>query len=108
MGNARALEALILAERIPAAKALDWGMIYKVVADADLLTEAKALAARLAAGPTISYGLIRAEVQAALESDFATALETEAGNQRRAGKSKDCGEAVAAFLEKRPPVFRGE
>jgi len=108
IGKARAMQMMILAERILAAQALDWGMIYKVVPDAALLDEAQALAARLAAGPTLSYGLIRAEVQAALESDFATALETEAGNQRRAGKSKDCGEAVAAFLEKRPPVFRGE
>jgi 2-(1,2-epoxy-1,2-dihydrophenyl)acetyl-CoA isomerase len=108
IGKARAMQMMMLAEKISAAQALDWGMIYKVVPDDVLLGEAQTLAARLAAGPTVSYGLIRQEVQAALESDLATALETEAQNQRTAGKSKDCAEAVAAFLEKRAPVFRGE
>jgi 2-(1,2-epoxy-1,2-dihydrophenyl)acetyl-CoA isomerase len=108
IGKARAMQMMVLAEKIPAAQALDWGMIYKVVPDEALLAEARALAAKLAQGPTVSYGLIRQEVQAALESDLATALELEAQSQRTAGKSKDCAEAVAAFLEKRAPVFRGE
>lgn len=108
IGKARAMQMMLLAERIPAAQALDWGMIYKVVPDDQLQAEAQALAARLAVGPTVSYGLIRQEVLAALDSDFETALATEAANQRTAGKSKDCAEAVAAFLEKRAPVFRGE
>lgn len=108
VGNARATEALMLAERIPAAKALDWGMIYKAVADAELLAEAKALAARLAAGPTISYGLIRQAVRAGWQSDYQTALLTEEDAQRISGNSRDCAEAVSAFLEKRTPVFRGE
>jgi 2-(1,2-epoxy-1,2-dihydrophenyl)acetyl-CoA isomerase len=108
IGKARAMQMMMLAERIPAAQALEWGMIYKVVPDDALLDEARTLAERLAAGPTVSYGLIRQEVLAALESDFETALETEAQNQRTAGKSRDCAEAVSAFLEKRAPVFRGE
>jgi 2-(1,2-epoxy-1,2-dihydrophenyl)acetyl-CoA isomerase len=108
IGSARATEALVLAERIPAAKALDWGMIYRVVPDVDLLAEAKALAARLAAGPTVSYGLIRQAVQAGWASDYETALRTEEEAQRVSGNSRDCAEAVSAFLEKRPPVFRGE
>ena len=53
IGKARAIEMMMLAERIPAAQALDWGMIYKVVPDEELLAEAQALAARLAAGPTV-------------------------------------------------------
>jgi 2-(1,2-epoxy-1,2-dihydrophenyl)acetyl-CoA isomerase len=108
IGKARAMQMMMLAERISAAQALDWGMIYKVVPDEALMAEAQALAARLAAGPTVSYGLIRQEVQAALGSDFETTLEVEARNQRTAVKSKDCVEAVAAFLEKRAPFFRGE
>ena len=108
VGTARAMEALMLAERISAAKALDWGMIYKVVPDADLLAEAKALAARLASGPTVSYGLIRNAVHAAQSSTYLDALLVEEEAQRVSGNSRDCAEAVAAFLEKRAPVFRGE
>ena len=108
VGQARAMEALMLAEHIPAAKAADWGMIYKVVADDALVAEAKALAARLAAGPTVSYGQIRQAVQAAAGSGYQEALRIEEEAQRTSGNSADCSEAVNAFLEKRPPVFRGE
>ena len=108
IGKARAMQMMMLADKISAAQALDWGMIYKVVPDEELLAEAMKLAARLAAGPTVSYGLIRHEVQAALTSDFETALATEASNQRIAGKTADCKEAVTAFFEKRAPQFRGE
>ena len=108
VGKARAMQMMMLAEKISAEQAHQWGMIYKVVPDDVLQGEAQRLAAKLADGPTVSYGLIRQEVQAALESDLATALELEAQSQRTAGKSKDCAEAVAAFLEKRAPVFRGE
>jgi 2-(1,2-epoxy-1,2-dihydrophenyl)acetyl-CoA isomerase len=108
VGQARAMEALMLAERIPAAKALDWGMIYKVVPDDALLAEAQSLAARLANGPTVSYGLIRQAVQAGEASTYEQALLAEEEAQRISGNSKDCAEAVSAFLEKRPPVFRGE
>ena len=108
VGSARATEALMLAERIPAEKALGWGMIYKVVPDDGLLAEAMALAARLADGPTISYGQIRQAVRAGWGSDYEAALLVEEEAQRVAGNSMDCGEAVSAFLQKRPPVFRGE
>lgn len=108
VGQARAMEALMLAERIPAPKAYDWGMIHKVVADEDLLTEANALAARLAAGPTISYGQIRKAVQASASGSYEQALLIEEAAQRESGNAKDCAEAVSAFLEKRAPVFRGE
>ncbi len=108
IGQARAMEALMLAERIPAAKALTWGMIYQVVPDADLLGAAMALAARLASGPTVSYGQIRQAVQAAGGSDYHAALLIEEAAQRISGNSHDCAEAVTAFLEKRAPIFKGE
>ncbi|MFA7588463.1 MAG: enoyl-CoA hydratase-related protein [Novosphingobium sp.] len=108
VGTARATEALMLAERIPATKALDWGMIYKVVADDALLGEAQALARRLAGGPTMSYGLIRQAILAGSGSAYADALLVEEEAQRATGNSRDCAEAVSAFLEKRTPVFRGE
>ncbi len=108
VGKARAMQMMLLAERIPAAQAAEWGLIYKVVSDDELMTEANALAHKLAAGPTLAYGMIRQQTFAAMESDYATALALEAENQRKAGKSSDSKEAVAAFFEKRPPVFKGE
>lgn len=108
IGMQRATEALMLSERIPAAKALEWGMIHKVVPDADLLAEAKALAAKLAAGPTRSYALIRKALRAGLTSGYAEALAHEAIAQQAAGNSADCAEAVSAFLQKRQPVFQGQ
>ncbi|MGN6621274.1 MAG: enoyl-CoA hydratase-related protein, partial [Sphingomonas sp.] len=59
IGRARAAEMMMLGERVPAAKALDWGMIHTVVADDALDAEAMALAERLAAGPTVALGMIR-------------------------------------------------
>lgn len=107
IGLARASEALMLAERIPATKALEWGMIYKAVADEDLVAEAQALARRLAAGPTRSYALIRHALQAGAAGPYAAALANEARVQAIAGNSRDCAEAVSAFLEKRSPNFNG-
>ena len=107
VGLARATEALMLSERIPAAQAADWGMIHKVVPDDQLADEARALALRLANGPTRAYGLIRKALRAGAASSYDQALATEAEAQRIAGNSRDCAEAVAAFLGKRPPVFSG-
>lgn len=108
VGQARATEALMLAERIPAQKALEWGMIYKVVSDDSILLEAKALATRLAAGPTVSYGQIRQAMQASSGASYQDALRIEEEAQRTSGNSADCAEAVSAFLQKRSPKFTGK
>ena len=108
VGLARASEALMLAERIPAAKAAEWGMIYKAVADDALAAETRALAQRLAAGPTRSFALIRHALQTGSVETYPAALATEAKAQAIAGNSRDCAEAVSAFLEKRAPQFAGK
>ena len=108
IGRARATEMMLLGEKVPAAKALDWGMIHKVVADDALDGEAFALAERLAAGPTVALGLTRRGLHAALESDYASAMATEAGNQRMARGSADSREGGMAFLEKRKARFMGK
>lgn len=107
VGKARATEMLLLGERIGPQKAVDWGLIYKHVSDDALMAEAKALATRLASGPSYAIGLIRQGIAAALESDFADALAIEADYQRRATDSIDAKEATEAFLGKRTPVFVG-
>ncbi|URW76785.1 enoyl-CoA hydratase-related protein [Sphingomonas donggukensis] len=107
IGRARALEMVLLGERVPAAKALDWGMIHRVVADDALDGEAFALAERLAAGPTLALGLMRRAVGDALESGYAAAMAREAADQRTARSTADSIEGGMAFLAKRKPAFRG-
>ncbi len=107
IGRARASEMMLLGEKVPAAKALDWGMIHKVVADEALDAEAFALAERLAAGPTVAIGLMRRQIRSAYESDYASAMLQEAENQRAARGTADSMEGGIAFLQKRKAGFRG-
>ena len=107
VGRARATAMMMLGERIPAPVATEWGMIFKTVAEEALDEEAMALAERLAAGPTVALGLIRNGLTRALESDYASAMQIEADNQRIARGSEDSHEGGTAFLAKRKPVFRG-
>jgi 2-(1,2-epoxy-1,2-dihydrophenyl)acetyl-CoA isomerase len=107
IGRARAAEMMMLGEKVPAAMALAWGMIHRVVADDALDAEALALAERLAAGPTRTLGLIRRQLHAALAGDYAGAMAAEADNQRAARGTADSAEGGRAFIEKRRPAFRG-
>ena len=107
IGKARATEMMMLGERVAAAKALDWGMVHKVVADEALDAEAFALAERLAAMPTVALGLMRRAITRGYESDYASAMRVEAENQRAARGTADSVEGGLAFLAKRKPVFTG-
>ena len=107
IGRARAAEMMMLGERVPAARALDWGMIHRVVADDALDAEALALAERLAAGPTVALGLMRRQLHAAMEGDYAAAMAREAENQRAARGTHDSTEGGMAFLQKRKAEFQG-
>ena len=107
-GKARAQAMMMLGEKIPAATALDWGMIYQVVEDAELMPTATALAQKLAKGPTRSYALIRQGIRDCLDVSLTEALMVERRNQRTAGRSPDFAEGVSAFLQKRPAVFTGK
>ncbi len=108
VGKARATEMMLLGEKIEAGKAERWGLIYKAVADGILMDEAQALATRLAAGPTLALGQMRANILYALQHDLPSALHQEALGQRRAGDSKDAIEGGMAFLQKRKADFTGE
>ena len=107
-GLQRALEMMLLAEKVPADRALDWGLANRVTDDATLLEEARGLAQRLAAGPTKAYAMIRKAARSAAQSSLADILSLERENQRAAGMTADARDAMAAFVEKRPPNFTGQ
>lgn len=107
IGWRRALELSMLAERLPAETALEWGLVNKVVEDSELMDEALKVADKLANGP-MSLGLIRKAYWESSHNSYAEQLQLEANLQSIAGASKDNQEGVAAFLEKRPAKFVGE
>ena len=106
-GIARATEMGMLGETLPAAKALEWGLINRVCADERLEADAGELLARLAAGPTRSYANFKALLNRRLYAGMAEQLEAEADAQREQGQTEDFIEGVMAFLQKRPPQFSG-
>lgn len=108
IGPARAMRMMMLGERISAEQANDWGMLTSMVEDSAFADEVAKLSAKLASGPTRSYALIRRAVRAGLESKLSEMLEVEAVNQTEASSTADFAEGVAAFMEKRPPLFKGE
>jgi 2-(1,2-epoxy-1,2-dihydrophenyl)acetyl-CoA isomerase len=107
VGYARAAEMAMLGERVPAEQALDWGLVNRVVPDADLEAEAGALLERLANGPTRSYAGSKRLLNRRLYADLAGQLDAEAEAQKGQGQSKDFVEGVIAFVEKREPNFTG-
>ncbi|MGQ0659501.1 enoyl-CoA hydratase-related protein [Sphingosinicella sp.] len=106
-GRARAMEMMMLGERVPAEQAEQWGMISRMVEDDRLLDEAKTLATKLAAGPTAAYGSLRRLARDAEQSSLTEALAAERIAQRDAGRTDDFKAGVMAFLQKQPPRFTG-
>lgn len=107
VGPARARELMLLGERIDMARAEALGLVNRVVDDEVLHGEALALARTLANGPAVAQRYIKDNLDEALDIDHATAIDREAERLLRATNSEDHREAVAAFVEKREPVFKG-
>ncbi|HTQ69512.1 MAG TPA: enoyl-CoA hydratase-related protein [Solirubrobacteraceae bacterium] len=107
VGMARATELAMLGERLPAQKALEWGLINRVVVDELLAEEASALVDRLAAGPTRSFAGTKRQLNNWLYQRMDDQLELEAQIQREMSGSKDFMEGAMAFVQKRPPRFTG-
>lgn len=108
VGTAHANRMMMLGERIYGEEAERIGLIYKCVEDDAVLSEAQALAAKLAKGPTVALGRMKHNIRAGLDSDFSTTLHIEAEGQKIAGDSADAVEGMTAFLEKRPAQFKGQ
>jgi 2-(1,2-epoxy-1,2-dihydrophenyl)acetyl-CoA isomerase len=108
VGPARALGLAMLGEKLPAEKAEQWGLIWRCVADDDLMNEAMAMARHFATAPTKGLALTKQAVQASYANTLPEQLQLEANMMRELGHSHDYREGVAAFIAKRPASFKGE
>jgi 2-(1,2-epoxy-1,2-dihydrophenyl)acetyl-CoA isomerase len=108
VGPQRATGMFFLGEKMPAAKAKEWGLIWEVVPHAQLHEVAIHLAKQLATQATRGFGLTKRAMNASWHHSLAEQLELEAQLMQEAGRTADYAEGVHAFLEKRKPTYRGE
>lgn len=108
IGFQRASALMMLGDKVPAAEALQMGMIYKVVPDADLAAESLKIAQTASEMPTKAIGLTKRLLNEGTVNNLETQLKREGQEQVTAALSHDYSEGVKAFFEKRKPVFKGE
>jgi len=108
VGPARAMGLTLLGEKLTATQAAEWGLIWRCLADDELLPTVNKVALRLAVGPTRGYVRTRQAIDAAVLLPFDGALDLERDYQRELGRSNDYREGVSAFIEKRAANFSGQ
>ncbi|MBS1944827.1 MAG: enoyl-CoA hydratase/isomerase family protein, partial [Bacteroidetes bacterium] len=106
-GMQQAFGQMVLAEKMPASRAVELGLIWKAVPDAVLAEEVKAIAAQLATMPTLGIALTKQALNRSQGATLEQQLQVERELQAIAGASHDCKEGVSAFLAKRKPVYKG-
>lgn len=107
IGLARAMGAALFADRIPAAQAAQWGLIWESVPDAEFADHWYGRALHLSQGPTQAYRAIKSALRGSLDNDLTSQLALEGQLQGGCGTTRDFKEGVVAFSEKRPPRFEG-
>lgn len=107
VGHARALGLAMLGEKLPAAQAAEWGLIWRCVDDAELAAETNVLARHLAAAPTRALARTKEAIWGSATRTLAEQLVVERDMQRELGATADYAEGVSAFAAKRTPTFTG-
>jgi 2-(1,2-epoxy-1,2-dihydrophenyl)acetyl-CoA isomerase len=107
LGSQRAMGLALLGEKLPAEQAKEWGLVWEVVDDEQLMPTALALARRLAEGPGVAIARIKRAIHAAAINPLAEQLDLERDFQRECGRTEDLMEGVMAFMQKRKPTFKG-
>jgi 2-(1,2-epoxy-1,2-dihydrophenyl)acetyl-CoA isomerase len=107
VGNARAMGLAMLGNKLPAAQAADWGLIWQCVEDADLVSSVEALAQQFAVAATRGLAATKEAIRSGWQHSLAEQLDVERDMQRELGRSSDYTEGVAAFTKKRTPRFTG-
>jgi 2-(1,2-epoxy-1,2-dihydrophenyl)acetyl-CoA isomerase len=108
VGYAKAMELCCTGDKVTAEEALRLGLVNRVVSAEELMPSTRELALKLAALPSKGIALTKRLLQHSFENDLNRQLEAEAYAQETAGKTADHLEGVMAFLEKRPPQFKGK
>jgi len=107
VGRARAMGLAMLGDKLSAEQAMAWGMIWQVVEDDALRSEASKLAEHLASQPTYGLSLIKKAINVSADNSLEDQLILERDLQRLAGRSADYKEGVQAFMQKRTPIYQG-